>query len=207
MVTKAIQWAQKTGNIRVNEVHGEQEIRLILNETFVHKELREEETTREGSIAVEDESGSLFDTALPDINSSNASLLPAADGNKPKGDGDLTTAPNASGIRKLEIQESYVTCTKLDVSMNSLLLPMKAPSVAPAKPTSDGSKPRKTRKAAKKAAAKKPPKAKVAKGSGYTTSEDEAVDGFVDNFARGASAKEVFVQAERTRKLLEKHGA
>ena len=54
MVTKAIQWAQKTGNIRVNEVHGEQEIRLILNETFVHKELREEETTREGSIAVED---------------------------------------------------------------------------------------------------------------------------------------------------------
>ena len=31
--------AQKTGNIRVNEVHGEQEIRLILNETFVHKEL------------------------------------------------------------------------------------------------------------------------------------------------------------------------
>jgi hypothetical protein len=40
----------------------------------------------------------LFDTALPDINSSNASLLPAADGNKPKGDGDLTTAPNASGI-------------------------------------------------------------------------------------------------------------
>jgi len=41
---------------------------------------------------------------------------------------------------------------------------MKAPSVAPAKPTSDGSKPRKTRKAAKKAAAKKPPKAKVAKG-------------------------------------------
>ena len=49
-----MQWAQKTGNIRVNEVHGEQEIRLILNETFVHKELREEETTREGSIAVED---------------------------------------------------------------------------------------------------------------------------------------------------------
>lgn len=53
-MTKAMQWAQKTGNIRVNEVHGEQEIRLILNETFVHKELREEETTREGSIAVED---------------------------------------------------------------------------------------------------------------------------------------------------------
>ena len=53
-MTKAIQWAQKTGNIRVNEVHGEQEICLILNETFVHKELREEETTREGSIAVED---------------------------------------------------------------------------------------------------------------------------------------------------------
>ena len=53
-MTKAMQWAQKTGNIRVNEVHGEQEIRLILNETFVQKGLREEETTREGSIAVED---------------------------------------------------------------------------------------------------------------------------------------------------------
>ena len=38
----------------------------------------------------QDESGSLFDTALPDINSSNAMFLPAGDGNKPKGDGDPT---------------------------------------------------------------------------------------------------------------------
>ena len=46
----------------------------------------------------QDESGSLFDTALPDINGSNAMLLPTGDGNKPKGDGDPSAAPNASGI-------------------------------------------------------------------------------------------------------------
>lgn len=53
MIDKTVLWAQKTGNIRTNEVHGEEEMRLILNETFLHKEVSQEETNREGSIEVE----------------------------------------------------------------------------------------------------------------------------------------------------------
>ena len=53
MIQKAMEWARKTNNIRVNEIHGEEEIRMILSETFCHKELKSEETTKEGSMAVE----------------------------------------------------------------------------------------------------------------------------------------------------------
>ena len=53
MVQKAMQWGHKTGNVRVNEIHGEEEVRMVLNETFVHRELHEEQTTREGNIEME----------------------------------------------------------------------------------------------------------------------------------------------------------
>lgn len=53
MIQKALDWARKTNNIRVNEIHGEEEIHMILSETFCHKELQEEETNQKGSIAVE----------------------------------------------------------------------------------------------------------------------------------------------------------
>ena len=53
MIQKALDWARKTGNIRTNEIHGEEEIRMIISETFVHKEMKTEETNREGTIEVE----------------------------------------------------------------------------------------------------------------------------------------------------------
>lgn len=53
MIQRAWQWAQSTGNLRTNDVHGEEEIRRVLHDTFKHKETREEEHTREGSIEVE----------------------------------------------------------------------------------------------------------------------------------------------------------
>ena len=53
MIQKALDWARKTGNIRTNEIHGEEEIRMIISETFVHKEVKTEETNREGTIEVQ----------------------------------------------------------------------------------------------------------------------------------------------------------
>lgn len=53
MAENAFKWGQKTGNVRRNEVHGEEEVALILSETFAMKEINEEEVTREGNITVE----------------------------------------------------------------------------------------------------------------------------------------------------------
>lgn len=127
MIDKTVLWAQKTGNIRTNEVHGEEEMRLILNETFLHKEVSQEETNREGSIEVEawvrgswnwrcprkknnktpqhpkipdqDESGTLLDSDLPDFNGPAEALLVGAGSkdNKPQ------TAPNSSSIMSFKL--------------------------------------------------------------------------------------------------------
>ena len=53
MAENGFKWGQSTGNVRRNEVHGEEEVALILEETFKTKEVNEEEVTREGNIAVE----------------------------------------------------------------------------------------------------------------------------------------------------------
>lgn len=53
MIQKAWQWAQKTGNVRTNDVHGEEEIRIVLHDSFKHKEVHEEEHTRQGTVDVE----------------------------------------------------------------------------------------------------------------------------------------------------------
>lgn len=125
MVDKTVLWAQKTGNIRSNEVHGEDEMRLILNETFLHKEVSQEETNREGSIEVEawvrgipktedsmqynyntstpripgqDESGTLLDSDLPDFHGPAEALVGAGSkDNKPQ------TAPNSSSVMSFKL--------------------------------------------------------------------------------------------------------
>lgn len=53
MITKAVAWAKTSKNLRVNPIHGEEEIYMILSETFEAKEKNEEETTREGNLEVE----------------------------------------------------------------------------------------------------------------------------------------------------------
>lgn len=54
MIERAWNWAKQSNNIRSNEVHGEEEVRLVLSDTFedTHKKL--EEVDRSGSILVED---------------------------------------------------------------------------------------------------------------------------------------------------------
>lgn len=49
----AFNWGRKHGHVTRNEVHGEEEVKLILSETFVAKEVEEEESTRQGTVEVE----------------------------------------------------------------------------------------------------------------------------------------------------------
>ena len=55
MITNAWAWADlKPGRKRVNEVHGEEEIRFILNDTFEFLEESGDEITQTGSWEMED---------------------------------------------------------------------------------------------------------------------------------------------------------
>ena len=53
MVAKAVQWAKASNKHRVSPVHGEEEIYLILSETFQAKEVEQDEMNREGNMEVQ----------------------------------------------------------------------------------------------------------------------------------------------------------
>lgn len=59
MVERAWEWAkaqsaEKNKKIRNNAVHGEEEIRIVLNDNFMMEETNLEETTQPGNIDVEE---------------------------------------------------------------------------------------------------------------------------------------------------------
>ena len=54
MIEKAWTWAQTHGRIRTNEIHGEQEIQVVVDEKFEVSNQDIEEFERSGSIAVEE---------------------------------------------------------------------------------------------------------------------------------------------------------
>ena len=53
MIDKSWQWAVKTGRHRTNQVHGEEEVQLVLSETFSLNERQEQNVTQEGNLTVE----------------------------------------------------------------------------------------------------------------------------------------------------------
>ena len=55
MWNKAVEWAkaQKETRFRVNQVHGEDEIKMVLEDTFAKEQTVEEEMGQHGSFEVE----------------------------------------------------------------------------------------------------------------------------------------------------------
>lgn len=54
MIEKAWSWAQTHGRVRTNEIHGEQEIQVVVDEKFEMSKLDIEENERSGAITVEE---------------------------------------------------------------------------------------------------------------------------------------------------------
>ena len=54
MINSAWQWAGKRGKVRKNEVHGEEEIRIVAEEMFKVSNTETEETEQSGSLQVQD---------------------------------------------------------------------------------------------------------------------------------------------------------
>ena len=59
MIDKAWDWAKNQGptKFRTNTVHGEEEVRIVLSDTFAHENENVEENTRSGTMEVEECSG------------------------------------------------------------------------------------------------------------------------------------------------------
>lgn len=54
MIEKAWAWAQARGKVRTNSIHGEEEIQVVVNETFELNNADIEEVEQKGSIAVQE---------------------------------------------------------------------------------------------------------------------------------------------------------
>ena len=54
---KAWAWAQARGKVRTNEIHGEEEIQIVLSETFEVNNADIEEVDQTGNITVQDTCG------------------------------------------------------------------------------------------------------------------------------------------------------
>ncbi|CAE7762277.1 unnamed protein product [Symbiodinium pilosum] len=112
MIACAWQWAQKTNNLRKNEIHQEEEARLLLTDNFELIDEEGQEVTMSGTIEMEDDTGFLLTNELPCQSSSAADIVarnvptssgtgnPGA-GNQPVQDSLSTTASFKKLIMKL----------------------------------------------------------------------------------------------------------
>ncbi|CAE7264460.1 unnamed protein product, partial [Symbiodinium pilosum] len=75
MITAAWQYAAAHNLLRVNKIHKEEEARLVLNETFQMIDETGSQITMEGSFEVEDESGFLLESDMPEVGASTEAIL------------------------------------------------------------------------------------------------------------------------------------
>ena len=54
MLDSTFAWGKKTNNLRTNSVHGEEEVRMVLSDTFEALDKSIEEVNRSGTIHIED---------------------------------------------------------------------------------------------------------------------------------------------------------
>ena len=54
MIDKTFDWARKNGRLRENAVHGDEEVRIVLNETFELEDIKKEEWEQTGTLEVEE---------------------------------------------------------------------------------------------------------------------------------------------------------
>lgn len=54
MADNAFAWAERHGKLRTNEVHGEVEAKLILDDSFSYKDKQGQETSQEKAMSIED---------------------------------------------------------------------------------------------------------------------------------------------------------
>ncbi|CAL1128522.1 unnamed protein product [Cladocopium goreaui] len=139
MCDKAWEWARTHKRIRCNPVHGEEEINVILTETYELEDVNLEETNRSGSFQVEDEAGSLLESDLPSIGDTAPS---GGDGGAPSQGTTAAAVVQGKSVmsfkdKRDELNKHYVQCTKLDVALNGMLQRAKSvvdPSAASEKP-------------------------------------------------------------------------
>ncbi|CAE7794199.1 unnamed protein product [Symbiodinium sp. KB8] len=236
MVEKAWVWANEHKVLRKNEVHGEEEAKLILSEDFDLLDEEGQEISMNGSVEMEDESGFLLKDDLPSVHASNADVL-AGKITFPSLQQNTSPLAILAGLRD-QIKESlkalkgffkelqnkqadainrayndsllklYANITKQDLVMNNLAV--RARSIKGARSVA-GVKP-KPKKSPKKAGKKKKTATPAKGGKKARTDEDDTDDDLVDElyygFEQGVdSAKRVVRVAQVASRALRKYGA
>ncbi|CAE7395083.1 unnamed protein product [Symbiodinium necroappetens] len=75
MVDNAFEWAKSKNFIRKNPIHGEQEAKLVLSESFEIVDETGATTELSGSIEAEDETGALMDSDIPGLSAPDEAIL------------------------------------------------------------------------------------------------------------------------------------
>ncbi|CAK9000407.1 unnamed protein product [Durusdinium trenchii] len=107
MLIKAWAWAKAQSKIRVNEVHGEEEIYIVANESFDVTSTEVEEATQSGNIT-----GTLLATDLPDFDAPAAALIsggPNAAGGSSSSSGQAGTPMLGSTTGVMSFRMSFPT--------------------------------------------------------------------------------------------------
>ncbi|CAE7446055.1 unnamed protein product, partial [Symbiodinium sp. KB8] len=99
MVDNAFTWAKSKGLLRVNPVHGEEEARLVLNESFEIVDEVGTTTELSGSFEAEDEDGFLMHSDIPEFSASDEVI--AAEGTKASSAADSAAALGQSASFKI----------------------------------------------------------------------------------------------------------
>ena len=116
MWDKSVAWAKAQtpagSNYRRNAVHGEEEIKFVLNERFRAKQTEQEEVDQQGAMQyeawytlinhclVQDESGTLLDSDLPDLVADGPAPTAAGSGNGTQPEGQPNTT-NVMSFKRL----------------------------------------------------------------------------------------------------------
>ncbi|CAK9017796.1 unnamed protein product [Durusdinium trenchii] len=124
MADSAFEWASGRGLVRVNPVHGEQEAKLVLGDSFCFKEETGVSRTEHVRMEIEDESGGIFQENLPPLNSGVESLLQLGEDANREGE---DVALQSSGSFKLvfpAVQENSsamaVHANQISIQLNTM---------------------------------------------------------------------------------------
>ncbi|CAK8990416.1 unnamed protein product, partial [Durusdinium trenchii] len=108
MIQKAWQWAGAHGRKRKNEIHGEEEIQIVVDDTFDLMDTEIEEKERSGSLICQDDEGTLLDSEIPDIRGGALAVLPDPSDGKNKTPAGVG---NTSSVMSFKLTFPTVTAT------------------------------------------------------------------------------------------------
>ncbi|CAL1147702.1 unnamed protein product [Cladocopium goreaui] len=107
MADNAFEYASKNNLIRTNEIHGESEAKLVLEDAFSHEQREGEESTSKTNMLAEDPDGQFLESDLP--SSSRLAILKHGNDDDEKPDGAGANFGSFKHASQIQIQLNHMT--------------------------------------------------------------------------------------------------